>query len=101
MRMRRTHSREFKLQVVRQIATGEKRPAQICREYDLADSVLHRWRREYDSRGEAAFSPRNLSGTAALDQRIADLERLCGQLALENRVLKKALSNFPSRTGTR
>ena len=43
---KRMHSREFKLEVVRQIASGQKRPAQTCREYGLADSVLSRWRKE-------------------------------------------------------
>ena len=37
---KRIHSREFKLEVVRQIASGQKRPAQACREYGLAESVL-------------------------------------------------------------
>jgi transposase-like protein len=50
---KRNHSREFKLEVVRQVATGQKRPAQVCREYSLAESVLSRWRKEYHERGEA------------------------------------------------
>ncbi len=50
---KRNHSREFKLEVVRQVATGQRRPAQVCREYGLADSVLSRWRKEYHERGEA------------------------------------------------
>ena len=37
---KRMHNREFNLEVVRQIASGQKRPAQACREYSLADSVL-------------------------------------------------------------
>ena len=52
---KRVHSREFKLEVVRQVASGEKRPAQICREYGLAESVLSRWRKEYQEKGESAF----------------------------------------------
>ncbi len=32
----RVHSRELKLTIVRQLASGEKRPAQICREHNLA-----------------------------------------------------------------
>ena len=32
----RVHSRELKMTVVRQLASGEKRPAQICREHNLA-----------------------------------------------------------------
>jgi transposase len=97
----RTHSRAFKLEVVRQVTSGAKRPAQVCREHGLANSVLDRWRREYAERGEAAFSPREPEGEEALTRRIADLERFCGQLALENTALKKGLSSLASRTGTR
>ncbi|MBD0327795.1 MAG: transposase [Pyrinomonadaceae bacterium] len=44
--VRKNHTREFKLECVRQVATGQKRPAQICREHNLSESVLLRWRRE-------------------------------------------------------
>ncbi len=97
---RRTFSREFKLEVVREIATGAKRPAQVCREHDLAESVLSRWRQEYERRGEAAFSPPDSSSSETLEHRIAELERVCGQLALENAVLKKALQSARSRSAT-
>lgn len=58
----RSHSREFKLDVVRQVVNGEKRPAQACREHGLAESLLLRWRKEYDARGEAAFRPPEETG---------------------------------------
>jgi transposase len=32
------------LSVCRQIASGERRPAQVCREHGLAESLLLRWR---------------------------------------------------------
>jgi len=54
--------------------------------------VLLRWRKEYDARGEAAFTEKQLSGNEALEARIAELERFCGKLALENEILKKGLS---------
>jgi transposase len=97
----RVFSREFKLSVVRQVAGGEKRPAQVCREHGLAEGLLLRWRREYEARGEAAFAPRLPSETEALQRRVTELERLCGQLALENAVLKGALTSPPSRSATR
>ncbi len=97
----RVHSREFKLSVVRQVASGEKRPAQVCREHGIGEGLLLRWRREYEARGEAAFASQQPSETDALERRIADLERLCGQLALENAVLKKALGSSPARSATR
>jgi transposase len=98
--LRRNHTREFKLECVRKVATGQKRPAQICREHSLSQSVLLRWRREYEARGEAAFTEKQLSHTEALEQRIAELERFCGKLALENEVLKKGLQKYRSSGGT-
>jgi transposase len=97
---KRVHSREFKLRVVRQVESGEKRPAQVCREHNLATSVLDRWRKEYVQRGEAAFTEKEVSESEALERRVAELERFCGQLAMENAVLKKALRQVGSRSDT-
>jgi transposase len=88
---RRNHTREFKLECCRQAASGRKRPAQICREHNLSEGVLLRCRREYDARGEAAFSEKQPSGNEALQARVAESERFCGKLALENEILKKGL----------
>jgi transposase len=98
--VRRNHTREFKLECVRQVVTGQKRPAQICREHNLSESVLLRWRREYESRGESAFTEKQLSQTESLEQKVAELERFCGKLALENEILKKGLARYHSGRGT-
>src|SRR6476469_6907117 len=97
----RMHSREFKLDVVRQVESGAKRPAQICREYELAESLLLRWRHEYAARGEAAFTPRQPSREQELEARIAELERHCGQLSLELATVKKVSQRLRSGSGTR
>ena len=94
---KRIHSRDFKLEVVRQIASGEKRPAQMCREHGLAESVLSRWRKEYQEKGEAAFQVNPSGEGNSYEQKIAELERFCGQLALENQVLKKTLQSMGSK----
>jgi transposase len=87
----RSFTREFKLALMHQLASGA---------HGLADGVLWRWRREYAERGEAAFAPREFSDQEVLERRVAELERFCGQLALENAALKKGLSSMASRTGT-
>jgi transposase len=105
----RSFTREFKLEIVRQLANGAKRHGQICREHRLADSALARWRKAYAERGEAAFAPRMpLSETNSAEARIAEMECFCGQLALGNAVLKKALQSvselvlrLPVSRGTR
>ncbi len=97
----RTFSREFKLAAVQKVVSGEQRPAQVCREHELAEGLLLRWRREVAERGDAAFGPPEATSTLALERKVAELERFCGQLALENAALKKGLSALPSRSGTR
>jgi putative transposase len=97
----RVHTREFKLSIAQQLARGEKRPAQICREHNLANSVVSRWRKEYDQRGEEAFGPEASSQAASAEAKIAELERFCGQLALENALLKKALGKLPYNSDMR
>ena len=93
----RTFSREFKLEVCQQIATGEKRPAQVC----LTPSLLHRWRQQYTQHGALAFTSGPKTDLEALERKVAELEQFCGQLALENSVLKKALQTARSRSVTR
>lgn len=97
----RTFSREFKLAAVQDVVSGAKRPAQVCREHGLAEGLLLRWRREVAERGDAAFGPPEGTSRLALERQIAELERFCGQLALENAALKKGLSSHPWRSGTR
>jgi transposase-like protein len=98
---RKQYTREFKLKVVQAVETGELRPAQACREYQLAESVLTRWRHEVRQRGDAAFTVAQASAAEHYEQQIAELERVCGQLAIENAALKKALRLAQSQQGTR
>ncbi len=42
----RTHSREFKREIVNQVESGQKTTAQLSREHHLSPSLIHRWRKE-------------------------------------------------------
>lgn len=96
----RTFSREFKVEVCQQIAAGEKRPAQVCREHHLTPSLLHRWRQQYAQHGALAFTPEPKTELEALERKVAELEQFRGQLAIENSVVKKALQTARSRSVT-
>ncbi len=95
----RSFTPEFKLKIVRAVLSGEKTVIQLCREHNLSDSLIHNWKKLYREKGEAAFTAPTQSRTTpasaeqqaltALRQRVAELERLAGQQALELSILKK------------
>ncbi len=70
-------------------------------EHELASSLLARWRKEYEQYGDSAFLPGPKTEQEASEWRVAELERFCGQLALENAMFKKALETVKSRSDTR
>jgi len=89
-RTRRTFTPEFKFETVLETLRGEKGAAQICRERDISETLLTRWKQEFLSRGPAVFeSQANGQGSEGA-ARVAELERLVGRQALELEVLKKA-----------
>ncbi len=97
MQSRRTFTPAFKREICRQLTTGEKRVAQLCREHGIGENLIHRWRAIYRTKGEQAFEP-TAPAMPSVEARIAELERFCGQLALENQLLKKALQHVRPRS---
>ena len=88
---RRTFTREFKLQVIREIQAG-KSQAQAAREYQITDNTIAKWRRQYSRYKEKAFAG---NGRAYTDEaRMAELERMVGRLTMENDLLKKLLHSL-------
>ncbi len=94
MRNQRAFSLEFKRQVVEELLSGESRPAQLCRRYNITSSLLYHWKRQY-SRGKFNNEP---TEEGALKDRIEKLERLVGRLTLENEFLKKGLQHTLSQS---
>ena len=85
---RRQYSAQFKAKIVLQVLSGEKTSAEICRKNKLHTSVLNRWRKEFLDNAASIFES---GGNNQVDQqRIAELERLVGQLTLELEIAKKA-----------
>lgn len=92
-------SPEEKLHIVRQLVSGENYLGQLSREYKVSHTAIHNWHQAYQLKGEAAFFSAELQERSVdvLEARVAELERFCGQLSLENAVLKKALHLLPSK----
>ncbi len=96
----RTFTPELKAKAVLQILTGAKTTAQVCREHQLSETVVARWKQQLVAGASMVFA--HGSPRAASDERTAELERLCGRLTLELEAAKKAsqgLHQLASRNG--
>ena len=86
---RRRFTAAFKLQLVREVDAG-KSVAQVAREHEVHPNLVHQWRALHRERGGGAFDA-TPPGTEA---KVADLERLIGQLTVENHFLKNVLARL-------
>lgn len=91
LKHRRKFTREFKLQVLAEIAAG-KSIAQAARQHQLHPTLIGRWQNQHRLYQDRAFSGNGRSYTD--EARIAELERMVGRLTMENHLLKKALQRL-------
>lgn len=96
----RQHSAEFKFKLVLEILKGERTRNEIAVEHDINKSLLHKWEKAFLSNGTSVFTVETVQQDEIDAQagRIAELERLVGQLALENQVLKKFETRLTSHS---
>ena len=94
MKTRKKYTRESKISILRELESG-KNAAQVCRENGIHPSMLSKWKREYKENPGTAFSGNgNVSKPEA---KLAESERLIGQLYAENAFLKKVLSSLETK----
>ena len=89
----RTHSTEFKRQVVQDYLAGETLHS-LTRRHDLARNLIGIWIQKFEAGAldDEAIAADTIEGYEA---RIAALERLVGKQALEIEFLKGALKHGP------
>lgn len=95
---RRSFTPEFKFRVVMELLTGRKRRAELLREHELSDSTLARWVERFQEHGPEVFAAQNHSALSERERRIAELERVIGQLTMELQAAKKASDWLNSRS---
>ncbi len=88
MRTRRTFSKEFKREVVELVVSGKANQLKISRKYNISPVVISRWKSDYH---QGKFFENTNPGTTRLEIRVRELERLIGELTVENRTLKKMI----------
>ncbi|MFQ6044381.1 MAG: transposase [Candidatus Poribacteria bacterium] len=48
------------IQCVLDIISGRKRPAEICREHNISESLLSRWRQQFTEEAPRFFEPKKV-----------------------------------------
>lgn len=90
---RRKIDSETKMAAVLEGLRGEDSIAEICRRYQISESLYYRWRDKFLEGGSQALSSRNGSGPeAAVKARVSELERIIGKQTVQIEILKKSLS---------
>lgn len=89
--IRRTFSREFKLELCQKVQLGQLTKSAACREYSLSPTLLDRWMTQYEAKGRSAFCE---NGSIDLDRKVKELEASLGRAHLENEFLREALGKL-------
>jgi len=87
MRSRRSFSKEFKKEIVETVVSGQASAAEIAREYHISPMLISKWKKDY--KAGKFFENANSTDIARLELKVRELERLVGELTMENRMLKK------------
>ena len=87
MRSRRTFTKEFKRELVRQLRV--KSAEELCREHNIGPNLLSRWKREFEENPEDAFAGRG--NRWKWEAKLAEKDRIIGRLYAENELLKKSI----------
>ena len=88
MKKQRKLTPEMKARICLQILSGAKTTAQVCREHQLAETVVGRWKKQFLENASLVFERESLSAIEA--EKVAELERMVGRLTMELEIAKKA-----------
>lgn len=88
--MAKKYENDFKVMIVELLKSGRK-VKEVSEEYDLNDSMLRRWRREYEIKSGDFSKKREISSE---ELEIKRLKKELQDTKLERDILKKAVSIF-------
>ena len=88
MKKRRSFNKEFKREIVETVVSGQASAAEIAREYHISPMLISNWKKDY--KAGKFFENDNSTDITRLKLRVRELERLVGELTMENRLLKRA-----------
>ena len=93
MTKRKTFSREFKLEAVRQLEHGDKSPNDIAIDLGIRRNMLYKWQEQLKKQGDNAFHGPGRRPVEP-DDEVARLRKELADVTEERDILKKAAAYF-------
>jgi len=93
---RKSYTPEFKLKVVLESLQRDTTQEDVCKKFGLSSSMIHRWRKEFQTNAASVFSdqrdPKQKAQAQGYEPGEApdDLQKIIGDLTVQNEILKKA-----------
>lgn len=93
VRIQKKHPREFKLEAVRTLRSGQHSATELARRLGVTESQLRDWNKEYENHKEQAFPGQGRRRNGKGDE-VARLKRELERVTEERDILKKAMAFF-------
>jgi transposase len=91
-KVRRKHSREFKIEAVRQVTEKGRKVCEVARGLGIDANMLSRWKAHFEREGKDAFP--GVGVTTAAAEELRELRRRLAIAEQERDILKKAVAYF-------
>lgn len=88
--MKKTYSSGLKFKVALAALTGQP-IIDICKQYEVGDGLVHKWKKELRERGADVFSQKRQAKDIAKELETAKLYQRIGELSTEVEFLKKVV----------
>lgn len=100
--MRKVYSKEFKFKVALEAIKGELTIAQIISKYQVAESLVHKWRKQLLDSGSNVFGcGKEQKQPTSPTEDVEKLQATIGRMKVQNDFLENALLKFQSKSAVR
>ncbi len=93
VKKKRKYTREFKLEAVRLALESEKTLSEVARDLGIAPSLLHDWKKQYESKDPATVFPGH-GKRAGPEDEVRRLKRELEEVKQERDFLRRAAAFF-------
>jgi transposase len=93
MAKRKTFSREFKLEAIRQLEEGDKPASLVATELGIRRNMLYKWQEQMRQHGDVAFQGSGRKPVSQADE-VTRLRKELEAVKMERDILKKAAAYF-------